>query len=327
MRNKVEEFKSLRFEEFKGLSAQSASLKPLNSSTFEPLKDGWKWVRLGEVCEIIKGKKPELYEKRDSNDMIPYLTAEVIRFGVKPYRCRISDKNSVMVLENEIIIIADGSNSGEVFTGYRGALASTMGKLKLLEVKILKDYLYFFIRTYFERLNRPKRGSAIPHLEKDTFYNLLIPLPPLLEQRRIASKLQELMQEVERARTACEKQLEAVRALPSAYLREVFESEEAKKWERKKLGEVLEEALPGFACGKRAGLEGYIQLRMNNISSDGKIVLSSLLRVPATEKQVEKYRLKPGDVLFNNIIQIALNWLGKQLYLMKKMEFFSTATT
>lgn len=135
MRNKVEEFKSLRFEEFKGLSAQSASLKPLNSSTLEPLKDGWKWVRLGEVCEIIKGKKPELYVKRDSNDMIPYLTAEVIRFGVKPYRCRISDKNSVMVLENEIIIIADGSNSGEVFTGYRGALASTMGKLKLLEEK------------------------------------------------------------------------------------------------------------------------------------------------------------------------------------------------
>lgn len=114
------------------------------------------------------------------------------------------------------------------------------------------------------------------------------------------------MQEVERARTACEKQLEAVRALPSAYLREVFESEEAKKWERKKLGEVLEEALPGFACGKRAGLEGYIQLRMNNISSDGKIVLSSLLRVPATEKQVEKYRLKPGDVLFNNTNSVEL---------------------
>ncbi|PIP20392.1 MAG: hypothetical protein COX40_05060 [Candidatus Omnitrophica bacterium CG23_combo_of_CG06-09_8_20_14_all_40_11] len=48
------------------------------------------------------------------------------------------------------------------------------------------------------------------------------------------------MQEVEVARSACEKQLEATNALPSAYLREVFESEEAKKWERKRLGDALE---------------------------------------------------------------------------------------
>ncbi|PIP12556.1 MAG: hypothetical protein COX49_04955, partial [bacterium (Candidatus Stahlbacteria) CG23_combo_of_CG06-09_8_20_14_all_40_9] len=70
--------------------------------------------------------------------------------------------------------------------------------------------------------------------------NYLIPLPPIEEQRHIAAKIQELVQEVERARTACEKQLEAAKSLPSAYLREVFESEEAKKWEKKRLEEVCE---------------------------------------------------------------------------------------
>ena len=80
-----------------------------------------------------------------------------------------------------------------------------------------------------------------------------IPLPPLPEQKRITTKIQELMREVERARTACEKQLEAAKAQPSAYLSEVFESEEAKKWERKKLGEV---------CGTTSGgtpLRGYTE--------------------------------------------------------------------
>ena len=52
-----------------------------------------------------------------------------------------------------------------------------------------------------------------------------------------SAKIQELMQEVESARTASEKQLEAAKALPSSYLHEVFESEEAKKWERTRLGE------------------------------------------------------------------------------------------
>ena len=111
---------------------------------------------------------------------------------------------------------------------------------------------------------------------------------------------------MERARTACEKQLEAAKALHSAYLREVFESEEAKKWERKKLSEVIKEVMPGFACGKRAGPEGFIQLRTNNISNNGYLDLSSVLRIPATKKQIEKYQLLLGDVIFNNTNSVEL---------------------
>ncbi|MEW6162991.1 MAG: restriction endonuclease subunit S, partial [Nitrospirota bacterium] len=42
------------------------------------------------------------------------------------------------------------------------------------------------------------------------------------------------------ARTACEKQLEAAKALPAAYLQEVFENEEAKMWERKRIVDICE---------------------------------------------------------------------------------------
>ena len=92
--------------------------------------------------------------------------------------------------------------------------------------------------TQFSKLQADALGSTVPGLGRGNIESLEIPLPPLPEQKRIAKKLQELMQEVERARTACETQLEAAKALPAAYLREVFESEEAKKWERKRLGKV-----------------------------------------------------------------------------------------
>jgi len=71
-------------------------------------------------------------------------------------------------------------------------------------------------------------------------------------------------------------------------------------WRWVKLGEIIQEALPGFACGKRSGTEGTIQLRMNNITTKGKIDLSSVLKVPASQEQIEKYKLLPGDVIFNN---------------------------
>jgi type I restriction enzyme S subunit len=185
----------------------------------------WETKRLGEVCEIIKGKKPDLYDKLVVGETLPYLTAEVIRLGIEPKWCLGSDTKSVQVSENEVIIIADGSNSGEVFTGYKGALASTMGKLKIGEKETSKDYLFFFIKLNFERMNTAKRGAAIPHLEKEIFYNLLIPLPPPPNQHKIASELKGKMVEAEKFRTSIEKQLETINALPQVILKKAFRGE------------------------------------------------------------------------------------------------------
>ena len=55
----------------------------------------------------------------------------------------------------------------------------------------------------------------------------------------------------------------------------------------------------GFASGERA-TDGVVQLRMNNVTTDGNLDWSSYLRVPTSPKQVEKYKLRPGDILFNN---------------------------
>ena len=52
--------------------------------------------------------------------------------------------------------------------------------------------------------------------------NLLIPLPPLDEQKRIAARLTEQLQAVAEAREATKAQLEALDALPGALLREAF---------------------------------------------------------------------------------------------------------
>ncbi len=298
--SRVQEFKSqpLNSETLKPLNSET--LKPLNSETLKPLKEGWRWVRLGEVCEIIKGKKPTLYDEKIKEDYLPYLTAEFLRFGAKPKYCSIYDKNSVRVTKEDIIIIADGSNSGEVFFGYEGIIASTMGKLKIMNELAIKDYVYFFIKMNFKELNVPKRGSAIPHLEKEIFYNLLLPLPPIEEQKRIVAKLQELMQEVERARTACEKQLEAAKALPAAYLREVFESEEAKKWERKILAEVLEIIESGSR--PKGGVfeikEGIPSIGAEHLNSFGGFNFDNIRFIPKEFYEgMNKGKIQKGDVL------------------------------
>lgn len=71
------------------------------------------------------------------------------------------------------------------------------------------------------------------------------------------------------------------------------------------LGELIREAKAGFASGKRDDA-GVIQLRMNNVDTNGGITWNSFLRVPADPDAVTEYQLRPGDVLFNNTNSTAL---------------------
>ncbi|MEX5218592.1 MAG: restriction endonuclease subunit S [Nitrospira sp.] len=61
---------------------------------------------------------------------------------------------------------------------------------------------------------------------------------------------------------------------------------------------ALEEATPGFACGDDV-TEGVFQFRMNNITSEGALDLSKKRRVPRDTRNIDRFLLQPGDVLFN----------------------------
>lgn len=77
-------------------------------------------------------------------------------------------------------------------------------------------------------------------------------------------------------------------------------------WRWVRLEDYLTDIQPGIARGDKSLSEGVPHLRMNNISSDGRIDLSLLWRIPVSDNELEKYRLQSGDVLFNNTNSIEL---------------------
>ena len=100
------------------------------------------------------------------------------------------------VQRGDSIILVDGENSGEVFTvpcdGYMG---STFKQLWVSSVVYL-PYVLNFILFYKELLRKSKRGAAIPHLNKEIFYSLIIGIPPYQEQMRIVNKINELFAKI-----------------------------------------------------------------------------------------------------------------------------------
>ena len=144
--------------------------------------DSWSIIRLGSICSLIDGEK--------SNGAYPCLDAKFLR-GKSTAAMMQSGK---FVHKADNIILVDGENSGEVFNvptdGYMGSTFKQLWVSSQLHLPYVLDAILF----YKEQLRNSKKGAAIPHLNKDIFYNLIIGIPPITEQKRITNRIEELSQ-------------------------------------------------------------------------------------------------------------------------------------
>ena len=142
--------------------------------------NSWEVVRLSHLCTLIDGEKKEgQYICLDAK----YLRGKSI--GAKINKGK-------FVSKGDNIILVDGENSGEVFTApIDGYMGSTFKQLWVSKAVYL-PYVLFFIQFYKDLLRNTKRGAAIPHLNKELFYSLLIGIPPYQEQERIVAKIDEI---------------------------------------------------------------------------------------------------------------------------------------
>lgn len=139
-------------------------------------------LRLKDICQLTDG------EKKLGKGVC--LDAKYLRGKSS---ATIAEKGR-FVLTGDNIILVDGENSGEVFTTPQDGYMGSTFKQLWLSSAMWKPYILALILFYKEELRNSKRGAAIPHLNKELFYNLPIGIPPLAEQKRITQRIDELFQ-------------------------------------------------------------------------------------------------------------------------------------
>ena len=166
------------------------------------IPDSWEWVRLGNLVRFTLGKTPK-------RSMPEYWES-----GTIPW-VSISDLNNATLKQTKEHITPKAYSEvfGETISTAGTMLMSfklTIGKVSILGIdavhneaiisiypyidanKIIRDYLYKvlpFISQHGD-FNTAIKGKT---LNKKSLSNLLIPLPPLAEQKRIVAKLDQLM--------------------------------------------------------------------------------------------------------------------------------------
>ena len=146
------------------------------------IPENWKWVRLGEICNLLNGNKI-------TNTNLPLLNAKYLRTRQE----RQMYTEGIKVNKHDYIILVDGENSGEVFRAFEDGILGSTFKILNINSNLYNNYILYILYFYKDTFKKSKKGAAIPHLDKELFKNILIPLPPIKEQERIVKKVDELL--------------------------------------------------------------------------------------------------------------------------------------
>jgi len=162
-----------------------------NEIPFE-IPESWTWTRFGQVISLLSGTdfKPEEYN--DKCKGIPYITgaSSLSENGVLINRWTETPK--VIANYGDILLVCKGSGYGktvicDIEKAHIARQIMAIKKVSTLDVL----YIRLFLQANFDQIKSKGQG-VIPGIDRNSVMNMLFPIPPLAEQKRIVGKQREL---------------------------------------------------------------------------------------------------------------------------------------
>lgn len=188
------------------------------------IPDNWEWVRLNDVSFVTKLAGFE-YTKHMADAISTIGEVPVVRAkNIKP-NCFIENTSEFITLELSkqlercaldtrcVLMTFIGAGIGEVAifeNKRRNHLAPNVAKI--VPFIDINDYLLWYLCSENGKCETFKfmKQTAQPSLSMQTIRQILVPLPPLSEQKRIVAKVEELMAKIDELEKT-EKELEALK--------------------------------------------------------------------------------------------------------------------
>ena len=204
----------------------------------------WKEKTLGKVCIVQRGSSPRPIKN--------FLTVEDdgvnwIRIGdcfgkyVTSTSQKITKegaKKSRQVQKGDFIISNSMSYGKPYILKIDGYIHDGWFVLKLDKNLINTDFFYYLLSSNYikEQYDKLATGAIVQNISSDLIKKVQFLLPPLSEQERIVRILDEVFENIEKAKQNTLKNLNNAKELFEAFLMQIFSN--SNHWERKKLEDV-----------------------------------------------------------------------------------------
>ncbi|WP_405202325.1 restriction endonuclease subunit S [Dokdonia sp. LLG6352-1] len=163
----------------------------------------WKMKRFKFLANANKGKLPKNIVSINDDSLPPYMSMEYLRGGEENQW--VKDKDALIINENEILLLWDGSNSGEFLKSRKGVISSTVAHI--LFNNIDQKFSWYHSKVLEVELRKNTIGMGIPHVNGRVLNNLTMLLPPLKEQTKIAQFLDDKTTKIDDAIAIKEQQI------------------------------------------------------------------------------------------------------------------------
>ncbi|MUV38775.1 Type I site-specific deoxyribonuclease [Lentibacillus sp. JNUCC-1] len=167
------------------------------------IPDNWKWIRLNDVGITQTGNTPPRKHPENFGDYIPFISpADILNGQINYENNGLSEEGMQkgrVISKNSILQVCIGGSIGKCAINLHKV--SYNQQINAIH-PILNDYVFIYHVLDSDFFNNAIKshstGTATPIINKGAWEKLIIPLPPLKEQKRIVSKVQELIPLIER---------------------------------------------------------------------------------------------------------------------------------
>ena len=210
------------------------------------LPKGWEIKKLGEVVDLIGGGTPSKKNLKFYEGNILWATVRDMRSEIiSDTEFKITEeavkKSSTNIIPKGNVIIATRVGLGKVcIIENDTAINQDLRGLVPKKSKQLDNrFLFYWFKSISHLIVEEGTGATVQGVKLPFVKDLKIPVPPLPEQQRIVSILDECFAAIDKAKANAEQNLNNAKELFESYLHEVF-TKKGDGWEEKKLGEVCE---------------------------------------------------------------------------------------
>ena len=204
----------------------------------------WKEYQLSEIVELIGGGTPKTTVPEYWGGNIPWLS--VTDFNTEKKYCfdaekKITEKglneSSTKILKRgQIIISARGTVGVLSVLGRDMAFNQSCYGIDAKKKFTINNFLYYLLKYNVASLHSASYGAVFDTITKETFSQIVVSIPPLPEQRAIASILSSLDDKIDLLH--CQNQ--TLEAMGEALFREWFVEEAEEEWEEDSLLELIQ---------------------------------------------------------------------------------------
>lgn len=166
---------------------------------------GWEWTRIGNIFNHTSGKQQSSSNKGGGTPQ-KFITTSNLYWGhfildnVKVMNFTDEEIKTCSATKGDLLVCEGGAGYGRSAIwneDYDICLQNHVHRLRPC-VSGICEYVYHFIYLLKESNNLASVGTAMPGLSANRLKGLLLPFPPLSEQRRIVEKLAELLPQIEK---------------------------------------------------------------------------------------------------------------------------------